>query len=269
MEIIEFLNYGFVQRAIVAGCFMAIVSGLLGVFLVLRRLSLIGDGLAHVSFFSIGLALFLKTHPFYLSIPIVSLGSVGILNLTQRTRMMADSAIGVVSALGISLAMILLNLAGGFNVDIFGFLFGSILTVTETEVFITIILFLVVTGMIFLFYNDLFCVTFDSECASLANVNISFINHLFVILTNITLVIPLKLMGIMLVSALLILPAVTSLELKKNFRWTLFAASLIGIISVIGGIIFGFLLNLPASASIVLVNFLLFLLVFSYRRIRG
>ena len=265
---IEFLSYDFVQRAIIAGCLMAVVSGLLGVFLVLRRLSLIGDGLAHVSFFSIGLALFLKTHPFYVSIPVVGLASVGILNLTKKTRMMSDSAIGIVSALGIACAIILTSLAGGFNVDIFSYLFGSILTVSTTEVFMVVILFLVVIAMILLFYNDLFCVTFDEECAKLANINVGLINHMFVILTSITIVIALKLMGIMLVSALLIFPAVTALELKKDFQTTLIISSLTGVISVAGGIILGFLLNLPSSASIVLVNFVLFLAVFVYKKIR-
>lgn len=265
MEIIEFLNYPFAQRAILSGCLMALTSAVLGVFLVVRRFSLIGDGLAHISFFAVTLGLVLKTNPIYVSIPIVSLSSLGIFNLAHKTRIPPDSAIGIVSALGISLAIIIASLSGGLGVDIFGFLFGNILTVTKIDLIAASILFLVVLVFVYIFYNDLVCIAFNAECAKLADINVNFLNNFFVIIVGTMIVIALKLMGVMLVSTLLIFPAVTAMQFLKGFKTTIIIACGFSVFSVISGIIFSFIFNLPASGVIVLVNFMLFILAYGYK----
>jgi zinc transport system permease protein len=266
MEIMEFLQYSFVQKALIAGCLVSLISAVLGVFLVVGRYSLIGDGLAHTGFFAIALGMLLKTNPVYITLPVVGLGSLGIFKLSSKTRIPPDSAIGIVSALGIAFAVILMNLSGGFGADILSFLFGSILTVTNPELISTVILFFLVFGVIFIFYNDLVCIAFSKENAKLANINVGLVNGIFAVTVGVTIALALKLMGIMLVSALLIFPAVSALQFSKGFKTTLIIACTISVISVLGGIIFSFVLNLPASSVIVCLNFMFFMIAYGRKK---
>jgi zinc transport system permease protein len=151
MEIVNFLHYEFIRRAIITGSFIALVCSLLGVLLVLRRFSLIGDGLAHVTFGSVAIGLLLKQHPVYVSIPIVMLSSLGILKLTEKARLYGDAAIGIVSSVGIAGGILIASIAGGFNVDLFSYLFGNILSISRAEVFASIALSLVVLLSILFF----------------------------------------------------------------------------------------------------------------------
>ena len=152
MENLHFLSYGFVQRALLAGIFIAMVCSILGVFLVLRRLSLIGDGLAHVTFGSIAVGLFFHTAPLYLAIPLVMLSSLGILKLTDKSHMYGDTAIGIVSAVGIAIGVLLISVSRGFNADLFGYLFGNILAISRQEVIVSVLLSVAVVLVIFFFY---------------------------------------------------------------------------------------------------------------------
>jgi zinc transport system permease protein len=183
MELTEFLRYGFIQRALIAGSFIGILCSILGVFLVLRRFSLIGDGLAHATFGSVALALLLKMSPLYVSIPIVMTCSIVILKLTERARLYGDAAIGVVSSFGIAVGVMLSSIAGGFNVDLFSYLFGSILSISNVEVIISIILSALVILIISLYYNELLSITFDEDSAKASGINTKFINTIFVLLT--------------------------------------------------------------------------------------
>jgi zinc transport system permease protein len=247
MELAQFLSYSFVHRALAAGCLIALVFAVLGVFLVVRRFSLIGEGLAHVSFFAAALGLVLKTNPLYVSIPVVGVSSLGVFNLSKKTRISSDSAIGIISALGISLAVIITSLSAGFTSDIFGFLFGSILTVTAIDLAAAAVLFFIVAVFIFMFYNDLVCIAFNAECAALSNIKVSLVDNIFVVIVGISVVTALKIMGIMLVSALFILPAVTALQFGRGFKPTLVIACVCSVLSVAWGIVLSFVLNLPAS----------------------
>ena len=150
MELLEYLQYGFIQRALLCGSFIALLCSTLGVILVLRRFSLIGDGLAHVTFGSVALGLFFRVYPLYVSIPLVMLCSLGILKLTQRARLYGDAAIGVVSSFGIAGGVLLASVAGGFNVDLFSYLFGNILAIGQGEMYISVALSIVVLAVILL-----------------------------------------------------------------------------------------------------------------------
>lgn len=266
MEMIDFLSYGFIQRAMITGFFIAVLCSFLGFFLVLRRLSLIGDGLAHVAFGSVAVALFLKTFTLYVSIPVVMLSSLGILKLIEKAKLHGDAAIGIVSSLGIATGILLASLAGGFNIDLFSYLFGNILAISYEEMILSILLSGVVLLFIIFFYHDLVSVTFDEESAKAAGVKTRRINTLLFLLTAVTVVLTMKAVGIMLTSALLILPAVTSLQISKGFKASLLISSLVGVLSVIGGIFISFGLNLPTGATIVLFNFFIFLAAFAYGR---
>jgi zinc transport system permease protein len=267
MEIAEFLKYGFVQRALLAGCFIALLCSSLGVFLVLRRFSLIGDGLAHATFGSVAISLLFQMSPIYFSIPIVMVCSLGILRLTEKFRLYGDAAIGVVSSLGIALGIIISSLAGGFNVDLFSYLFGSILSIGTAEVVTSAVLSVVVLLTLSFYYHDLLAITFDEEAAKASGINTGRINSLFVLLTAVTVVLSMKVVGIMLISALLILPAVTALQLSKSFRSTMVIAALSAVTSVISGIVISFYADLPTGATIVIVNFSFFIFSILYRQV--
>jgi zinc transport system permease protein len=265
MDILNALQYEFIRRAFIAGAFVALVCSILGVLLVLRRLSLIGDGLAHVTFGSVAVGLLLRQSPAFVAVPIVMVSSLGIMKLMQKARLYGDAAIGIVSSLGIAGGVIIASLSGGFNVDLFSFLFGNILAISRAEVVTSIILSLIVLSVVFFFYNEYFSTTFDEEFASISGINVKKINSLLVLLTGITVVLTMKVVGIMLTSALLILPAVTALQIAKSFKNAMILSALTGISAVLIGIYTSFVLNLPAGATIVMVNFLFFITAFLSR----
>lgn len=269
MDILSVVSHGFIQRALVAGSFIAILCSILGVFLVLRRLSLIGDGLAHVTFGSVALGLFLNVLPLAAAIPIVLASSLGILKLTEKTRLYGDAAIGIVSSLGIALGVFFASIAGGFNIDLFSYLFGSILAIGKGEVITSIVLSVFLVCVIIFFYQDLFSITFDEETAHTSGVNTKMINSVIVMLTALTVVLAMRVVGIMLVSALIVLPPVTALQMSCGFRMTIILAAVISVISVVAGIIISFYGDLPAGAVIVILNFLFFISAFVYRGIRN
>lgn len=272
MHLLDILNYSFLQRAVVAGVLIAVLCSVLGVFLVLRRLSLIGDGLAHVTFGSVALALlagFSSVYTALAAIPCVALSAVGILKIAEKARIYGDAAIGIVSSLGIATGIMLAGLAGGFNVDLFSYLFGNILSVSRLELIVASALFLLVIFTITFFFNDLFAITFDEELAVASGVKVGRINNILVLLTALTVVLAMKVVGIMLISALLILPAVSALQIARGFKAAIFLSACLGVISVLVGIVFSFLLNLPTGATIIIINFIIFSATFTIKKIRG
>ena len=262
----HFLSYAFIQRAYLAGSFIAALCAMLGLFLVLRKLSLMGDGLSHVSFGAIALGLFFGFYPFYIAIPVAIIASYFILRLTEKAKMYGDAAIGIVSSVGVAGGVILASLSKGFNVDLFSYLFGNILAISGREVYLSLGLSLAVLLVILLFYNDLFSATFDQEYARLTGVRTERINLLLTSLTAVTVVLAIKVVGVMLVSALLILPAVTALQLAKGFRVAMLLSVLTAVLSVIAGITLSFFLDLPAGATIVMCNVLFFSAALAFKK---
>jgi zinc transport system permease protein len=272
MGFADMLGYAFIQRALVAGTLIAALCAMLGVFLVLRRFSLIGDGLAHVTFGSLAAALVLRVDPAALTvaaIPVVLASSLGILKLTEKARIYGDAAIGIVSSLGIACGVLLASAAGGFNVDLFSFLFGSILAISGGELAITIVLFGVVVTVVALFYNDLFAVTFDEELASSSGIRTERVNVVLVLLTALTVVLAMKVVGILLISALLIVPAVAALQVARGFQATIIAAVAFAVCSVVAGIFGSFFLNLPTGGTIVVLNVAMLVAAYAFRKMRG
>jgi len=270
MGICEILHYDFVQRAILAGILIGAISSLLGVFLVLRRFSLIGDGLAHVTFGSVAVVLLIGISPFYVTLaalPIVMISSLVILKLTSTKRIQGDAAIGIVSSIGIASGIILASLSGGYNLDLFSYLFGNILTVNQTELLLAFIVFIVVAATVIFFYDDLFALTFDEELAKTMGIKTGKINTILFMLTAVAAVLAMRVAGIMLVSAMLILPPLTALQLSISFRMTIITALIFSVLSVISGVIISFLLNLPAGGTIVIMNVVFLLLVFGVKKI--
>lgn len=269
--ILEMFTYTFMQRALLAGVLIGVLCAVLGVFLVLRRFSLIGDGLAHVSFGSVALALFAGLEGalmLLVSVPVVLLSSLGILRLANNSRLGGDAAIGIVSSLGVALGVVLAVLGRGYGVDLFSYLFGSILAISGTELLVAAGLFATVLTLLWLYYHDLTALTFHEELAAVSGVKIRFLNSLLAVLTALTVVLAMKLVGVMLISALLILPASTALQVARGFRMTVAVSVCVSLVAVVGGIVLSYLWNLPTGAVIILLAFLFFCCGFCYRSLR-
>jgi zinc transport system permease protein len=271
MTLVEMLGFGFIQRALLGGVLIGLLCSVLGVFLVLRRFSLIGDGLAHFTFGSVALVLLLGAAPEQVALaalPLVLVAAFGILWLSENTRIAGDAAIGIVSAVGIAGGVVLASLAGGFNVDLLSYLFGNILAIGPGELALAAILCGAVLLAVALCYRDLFAVTFDEEFARTVGVNTRTVNLLLDLLAALTVVLAMKLVGIMLISALLILPPVAALQLARSFRTALLGSAAFGTLAVAGGILLSILLNLPTGATIILTCFGVFVAAAGLGRLR-
>jgi len=267
MNIINIFQYSFIQRAIISGIFVALLCSVLGLFLVLRRLSLIGDGLAHISFSGVALGLFLGVLPIYIAIPVVILGALAILVLMDKIKIYGDAAIGIISSVGIAGGVILASISHGFNLDLLSYLFGNILAISISEMYLSIALSLLVLMVVSFFYYDLFSVTFNEEHAKVTGVRVRIINVMLVVLTAITVVLSIRVVGIMLISAFIVLPSVTALQLARGFKSAVIISAITSVIAVIIGIIVSFILNIPTGAMIVAVNFIFLILAFGYKKI--
>jgi zinc transport system permease protein len=262
----QFLDYAFMQRALIAGLFVALSCSLIGVFLVLRRLSLIGDGLAHIAFGGLAIGLFAGVQPLVTALVTTIAGALGIQWLKTR-KIEADAAIAAIFSLGLALGVVLVSLAHGFNVDLFSFLFGSILAVSQTDLYVVGILGIVVVASIVIFYKELLYITFDEEAAKASGIPIAFLNTLLMVLTAITVIVAMRVVGVLLVSSLIVLPTLTARQLSRSFRQTLFYSALISVLSVFFGLLAAFYLDLAAGGAIVLVAGVFFVVVALARRL--
>lgn len=250
----EFFSYGFVLRGLAAGSLVAAACALLGVFLVLKRLSLIGDGLSHVCLTGVALGLWTQTSPLYMSVPVVLLSSMGILKLMDKVKIYGDAAIGIISAAGLAAGILITALAGGFNADLFGFLFGSILTVGREEVFGCALLLAGLAIFLVFFYRELIAASFDEAFARTRGINVKRLNAALVVLTSLAVVLAFKVVGIFLISALIILPPVSALMVAKTFRQVLWLSCALAVAGVWIGVYLSFVFNIPSGATIILVN---------------
>ncbi len=256
---IEFLQYAFMQKNLVTGIVIGIACSLLGVFLVLRKLALIGDGIAHIAFGGVASGLLFNLTPFVGALIFSILGALGILKVKEKAHLHGDSAIGIVSHASLGIGIFILSVANGFNVDILSYLFGSILAIKQSEMYLSIALAATVIGVILAYYNDLFAITFDENTANTLGIKTRFLNGLIIVLTAITIVSSMRVVGLMLASALIILPASTALQINLNFKKTLFASALISTISIITGLYLAYQFDFAVSGTIILLNVLFFL----------
>lgn len=260
-------EYEFLQKALLCGVLIAVTSSLLGVFLVLRKQSLISDGLSHVSFASVAVALFLGWSPVIVSIPIVIFASILINKLSEKASLYNDAAIGLVSAMSIAIGVSIVSLSKGFNVDIYSYLFGSILAISSLEVVLSLVIAIAVVTTIILFFNELFLLTFDQDYAHISKIKIDLIQLVFSVIQSVTIVIGVKIVGAMLISSLIIFPAISALQIAKNFRTMITFSLILSVTSVVLGILFSFLLNTPTGATIVIINGLFFIALFTINKI--
>jgi zinc transport system permease protein len=216
-----------------------------------------------VSFGGVALGIMLGLLPTYAALPVAILGALLIMKLTEHTRVYGDAAIGIVSAVGLAGGVILASLGGGFDINIMSFLFGNILAITQAELTLAVIISILVILLIAVFGKDLFAITFDSTYARTLGVKTKRVDALFFVITAVVVVLAIQLVGVLLVSALLILPAVTALQLAKSFKGALTLSATFAIMSVIMGVFVSFLLDIPTGATIVLVSFIAFVIAAS------
>jgi zinc transport system permease protein len=265
--VLEILSYGFMQNAILTSVFIALACSLLGVFLVLKRYALIGDGVAHIAFGGVAFGLLFDIMPFLSALGFGIAGALGILKLKEKANIYSDSSIGIISHAALGFGIFLASIAHGFNVDLLSYLFGNILTISNSEVIISIVLAVIVISIIILFYYDLFFITFDEVTAKTSGIKVKQLNNLLIFLTAITIVASMKVIGLMLASALIIIPPSTALLLNKKFKTTLIISALISISSMLVGLFISYVGDIAASGAIVLLNFALFLIALSYAKI--
>lgn len=266
--ILEAAQHGFIIKAIIVGSLIAVSSSFLGIFLVLTKQSMIGDGLGHVSFATLALALFFDKSPLLISLGLVTLSSIMILKLNERADIYGDAAIGLISAFAVALGVVISSLAQGFNVDLFSYLFGSILIINKIDVILSIILSILVIVLVLLFYNDLFAVTYDREFAQTVGLKPKRLNYLLAILTSITVVLGIRLVGIMLISSMILFPTVSAFQVSRGFKDTIIISTGISVLSVVIGTFTSYIFNLPTGATIVIVNGVFFLGLYGVKKLK-
>ena len=252
--ILEALSYTFMQKALVAGIAVGLICSFMGTFLVLRRYSLFGDGIAHVAFGGISVGLFLGVFPLWTAFIVSIFGGIGLQKLRQSTKISGDAAVAVVLVSGLAVGVILLSSSGGFSVDLFSFLFGSILLISNED---TIMILAISSGIIatlVVLQKQFLHLTFNEEQAKLVGLRTTLLNYAFVILASITVVTSMRLVGILLISALIVIPNITAMMFGKGFKKTVCISMGISVISVIGGILLSYFLNLAPSGTIVIIT---------------
>ena len=251
---LEILSYGFMQRALVSGIAIALLCSVVGLFLVLRRYSLFGDAIAHSSFGGIAAGLLLGIYPLWTAY-LVSLVSAGIITrIKQKYDISGEAAIAILLSSGIAVGLVLISMSGGFTVDIFSFLFGSILLASAEDT----VLILGLTGsiliVILLLYRELIYSTFNEEQAKVSGIPVEKISYLIVFIAGITVVTSIQLVGILLISALFVIPNVTAIMYGRSFKQTALLSISFAVSSVVGGILLSYVFDITPSGTIVLLS---------------
>ena len=254
----ELLSYPFIVRALVVGTLVALCAALLGVILVLKRYSMIGDGLSHVGFGALSIALAMNLAPLEVSLPVVALAAFLLLRLSERSFIRGDAAIALVSSSSIAIGVIVVSLSTGMNVDVYNYMFGSILAMSESDVILSAAVSAVVLVLYVLFYNRIFAVTFDEGFARATGTNAGAYNMLIALLTALVIVVGMRMMGAMLISSLIVFPALTAMRVFKSFRGVVVCAAIVSVLCFAAGIVMSFVWAAPVGACIVVTNLAVF-----------
>ncbi len=268
-SIFEMLSYPFMRRALVVGVLVSLCAALLGVSLVLKRYSMIGDGLSHVGFGALAIAAVANLSPLKVAIPVVVIAAFFLLRLSENSRLKGDSAIAVISTSTLALGVLVISVGGGVNTDVYNYMFGSIYAMNGEDVLLSLILSSVVLVLFLLFYNRIFAVTFDETFAKASGIRTNVYNMLIAALTAVTIVLGMRMMGAMLISALIIFPALTAMRVFKTFKRVVLAAAVISVVCFTVGITLSYLFDAPGGASVVLVNLFAMILFSIIGAIRG
>ena len=256
----EMLSYPFLVRALVVGILVSLCAALLGVSLVLKRYSMIGDGLSHVGFGALAIATALNWTPLMVSVPVVVLAAFLLLRLSENSKIKGDAAIALISSSALAVGVMTVSLTTGMNTDVCNYMFGSILAMSISDVYLSIGLSAVVLILFIFFYNKIFAVTFDETFAKATGTRSGLYNMLIAFLTAITIVLGMRMMGALLISSLIIFPSLTAMRVCKRFRSVVISAGVLSVCCFFVGIVLSYVFATPTGASIVAVNLVLFVL---------
>lgn len=258
MNILEMFSFPFMQRALIAGVLVSLCAALLGVSLVLKRYSMIGDGLSHVSFGALAIAVALGVTPLWFSIPVVILAAFLLLRVADSPRWNSDAAIAAMSASSLAIGILVISRTTGMTTDVDNYMFGSVLAMSKADVALSVALCAAVLVLFILFYHKLFAVTFDENFSRATGLKVDRYNTLLAILTALTIVLGMRMMGAMLISSLVIFPALTAMRLFKSFRGVVTCAAVTSVVCFCVGLTISFTCSTPVGATVVAVNLSLF-----------
>lgn len=265
----EILSYPFFVRALVGGMLVALCASLLGVVLVLKRYSMIGDGLSHVSFGALSIAVSIGWSPLWVSIPVVVTAAFLLLKITENGKMKSDAAIAMISAGSLAIGITVTAFTTGMNTDVSGYMFGSILAMTRTDVILCVGLSILLLVIFVFCYHQIFALTFDEVFARTTGVKTSLYHSLMAVLTAVTIVLGMRIMGAMLISSLIIFPAVTAMQLFKSFRTVMCFSAVSSLVCFFIGMLLSYRFSIPAGASVVLTNLVMFLIIAGLGMVTG
>lgn len=263
---LNLFQYDFIIRGLVAGLIIAVIAPVIGIFLVLRRYSLISDTLSHVSLAGIALGLLSGINPLLTAIGATTLSSILIEKLRFSKKVYGESALALFLSGSLAIAVVLIGISHGFNSSLFNYLFGSIGTVSNSDIVTVSILGIIVFSLIILLFKEILFLSFDEESAQVSGIPVKLINYIFISLAAITISISIPIVGILLISAMLVIPVITAIQFGKSITPTIIIAQIISVISVIIGIVISFYLDLPPGGTIVLVSLLIFVVVQAFSK---
>ena len=250
----EMLSYPFMVRAFVVGILVALCSALLGVSLVLKRYSMIGDGLSHVGFGAMAVAAAANAAPLAVAIPVVIVAAVLLLRISGSSRIKGDAAIALISTSSLAIGVMVISMTTGMNTDVYNYMFGSILAMSQEDVALSVTLAVVVLVLYIFFYQKIFAITFDETFARATGVKSGLYNTLIAVLTAVTIVLGMRMMGALLISSLIIFPALTAMRACRTFRSVTIHAAVISVVCLAAGLLMSYLGGTPAGASVVMAN---------------
>ena len=248
--IIEMFSYPFMVRAFTVGALVALCSALLGVSLVLKRYSMIGDGLSHVGFGALAIAASLNVAPLAVAIPVVIVAAVLLLRIRGNSRIKGDAAIALISTSSLAVGVMVISMTTGMNTDVYNYMFGSILAMSDEDVRLSVIMAVIVLVLFVFFYHKIFAITFDETFAQATGVKADLYNTLIAILTAVTIVLGMRMMGALLISSLIIFPALTSMRVCKTFKSVIINSAVISVVCLVLGITVSYVWGTPAGASV-------------------
>jgi len=266
---LEIFQYGFMLRGLSAGIIIGLIAPLIGIFLVLRRYSLIADTLAHVSFAGIAIGFLVGINPIITAIVATVGSSIAIEHLRHSKRVYGESALALFLSGSLALAVTLLSFYRGFNVNIANYLFGSIVTVTPNDLLIMVSVGAAVIAILLAFYKELVFISFDEVAAQVSGLPVRRINIILITLSGLTVALAIPIIGILLISALIVIPILTALQFHRSFKQTIMIAELVSVGSVVLGIIISFYLSLSSGGTTVLLALLMFLIALFFGKTLG
>ncbi len=264
----ELFSYSFIVRALIVGLLVSLCSSLLGVTLVLKRYSMIGDGLSHVGFGTLAVAMSLRLAPLEVSIPVVLFAAFCLLRISENSRIKGDAAIALISSSALAAGVIVISLTSGMNADVCNYMFGSILAMSRSDMYLSVVVAAIVLFLYVLSYNSIFAVTFDENFAKATGTKTGWYNMLIAFLTALVIVVGMRLMGAMLISSLIIFPSLTAMRVFSSFKGVVICSAVLSVVCFFLGIVASFALSTPAGASVVMVNLAAFCLFAAAGKIR-